>query len=507
MSSDVATSLHPEQRPPMHGARDAMKLYERLADEMSDQIRAGVLRSGDRLPSVRSLTRSRSISPGTVLQAYALLESRGEIRTRPRSGFYVNPHWRGLPHAPAMSRPAVRPQVCKVSELVFEIFEAIKNPQVVALGSPFPSPELFPFAKLAQALHTGMRRLNPQDMVAHVTPANPHLRRQIARRYLESGLAVRPEDIVITSGALEALNLCLQTVARPGDLIAIESPAFYAVLEAIQRNGMRAVELPTSARDGIDLAALDAALQRHPIKACWIMPNFQNPLGSLMPEQKKRELVRMLAERDIPLIEDDVYSELYFGRDQPKPAKAFDRKGLVLHCSSFSKCVAPGYRVGWVAPGQYFKEVERAKLMTTIATSVPMQAALVEYLKHGGYEHHLRRLRRELQRQQDQMLQSLRRHFPGDIHVSKPQGGYFLWIEMQESVNALELHRRAMERNITTAPGPIFSPQRKFANCIRLNYGMPWTPRVEASVATLGGIIASLSGSAKPKSAMQVLAA
>jgi DNA-binding transcriptional MocR family regulator len=318
---------------------------------------------------------------------------------------------------------------------------------------------------------------------------------------------VRPDDILITSGALEALNLCLQTVARPGDLIAIESPAFYAVLEAIQRNGMRAVELPTSARDGIDLAALDAALQRHPIKACWIMPNFQNPLGSLMPEQKKRELVRMLAERDIPLIEDDVYSELYFGRDQPKPAKAFDRKGLVLHCSSFSKCVAPGYRVGWVAPGRYFKQVERAKLMTTIATSVPMQAALVEYLKHGGYKHHLRRLRGELQRQQDQMLQSLRRHFPGDIHVSKPQGGYFLWIEMQEAVNALELHRLAMERNITTAPGPIFSPQRKFENCIRLNYGMPWTPRVDAALATLGGIIATLSGSAKPKSAMQALAA
>jgi DNA-binding transcriptional MocR family regulator len=240
-------------------------------------------------------------------------------------------------------------------------------------------------------------------------------------------------------------------------------------------------------------------LRKHPVKTCWIMTNFQNPLGSLMPENKKRELVRMLAERNIPLIEDDVYSELYFGADRPLPAKAFDRKGLVLHCSSFSKCLAPGYRIGWTAPGRYFREVERSKLMTTITTSLPIQAGIVEYLKHGGYHSHLRKLRGALAEQRNQMLRAIRAHFPPEVRVSRPQGGYFLWVEMPDTVDALDVHCLAMEKYISIAPGPMFSPQRKFGNCIRLNYGMPWSPRMDAAIATLGSIIASLSGSPRPK--------
>jgi DNA-binding transcriptional MocR family regulator len=470
-----------------------MKLYEQYADEISRNIDQGILRPGDRLPSVREACRSRHFSPATVLQAYRLLEDRGQIYTRPRSGYYVSANWRGFPPEPEPSRPAETSTPVNVRDLIFELLDTTKSEDFVQFGSAFPAPDLFPLTKLARALYAAARRMNPLSIYQNLPPGNPELRRLIARQYIELGCSIPTEEIVITTGALEGLNLCLQAVTRAGDLVAIESPAFYAALEAIERLGLKAVEIATSPREGMSLAALATALDRHSIKACWLMTNFQNPLGCLMPEEKKQELVKLLALHDVPLIEDDVYGELYYDRDRPKPAKTFDHKGLVMHCSSFSKCLAPGYRVGWTAPGRYAKQVERAKHMTTIATSGPIQAAIVEFLKHFGYKHHLRKLRQELQARQNQMLQAVGQKFPQGTRVTRPAGGYFLWIEMPESVNALEVYRLAMERKITVAPGQIFSPRRKFENCIRLNCGQMWSSPTEAAVTTLGGIVTALA--------------
>lgn len=469
-----------------------MKRYEQLADEIAGQIAAGVLRPGERIPSVRKAGLAHALSPGTVLQAYQLLEDRGQIHTRPRSGYYVSAHWQGIPAEPETSRPPKASTSVDVSALVYDILATVKSDSVVPLGSAFIHPQAFPLQKLARFLGSATRALEPQRMVADLPTGNRELRRGIARRYLESGIALKVEDIVVTTGGMEALNLCLQAVTRPGDTVAIEAPAFYAPLQAIERLGLKALALPTHPREGIDLGALEAALDKHPIKACWLMTSFQNPLGALMPEAKKRDLVKLLARHSVPLIEDDVYEELYFGSAKPKPAKAFDTQGLVLHCSSFSKSLAPGYRVGWAAPGRFAQQVERLKIMTTLATSIPPQAALADYLKLGGYDHHLRGLRRDLEAQQGRMLEAIARHFPADTRVTRPQGGYFVWLELPARVSALELHRLAAAKNISVAPGPIFSPQRRYENCLRINCGQPWTPRVEAAVATLGRIAASL---------------
>jgi DNA-binding transcriptional MocR family regulator len=338
-----------------------------------------------------------------------------------------------------------------------------------------------------------MLKLDPQSIYEQLPPGNPDLRRQIARRYMETGCSVDPKEIVITTGALEGLNLCLQAVTRPGDIVAIECPAFYVVLEAIERLGLKAVEIATDPRDGMNLDALAGALDKHPIRVCWLMTNFENPLGSLMPDAKKRELVQLLEKRGVPLIEDDVYGELYFGRERPQPAKSFDGSGNVMHCSSFSKCLAPGYRVGWAAPGRHLKNVQRAKLMTTIATSAPAQAAIAEFLKHAGFNYHMRKLRLALENQQALMLQAIARYFPAQTQVTRPEGGYFMWVQLPPAVKALEVFRQANEKKISIAPGPIFSPQRRFENCIRLNYGMPWSPRIEAAMATLGTIVGALA--------------
>lgn len=469
----------------------AMKRYEQLAEKISDQIRSRVLRVGDRLPSVRQASQAHRVSRGTVLRAYYALEDRGEIRTRPRSGYYVNPQRATVPPPPRPTRPSMATRSVDVSDFVFEVLNAIKATDVVPFGSAFPSPDLFPLRKLSGALSSAARRLAPHEMVEHLPPGLLDLRRQIARRYLHVGMVVDPDEIIVTSGAMEALNLSLRSVAGPGDVIAIECPSFYAALEAIERYGMKAVEVPTDADEGVNLDALAEVLEKHPVKACWFMTNFQNPVGSSTPEDRKRDLVEMLAARDIPLIEDDVYRELYFGEQAPRPAKAFDRRGMVLHCSSFSKCLAPGYRIGWTCAGRYAEQLDREKLMTTIATSIPTQAGIAQYLGRGGYDHHLRALRRTLAESQERMLAAIVREFPEGTRVSRPEGGYFLWVELPPRYSGVDIYRAALDRNITLLPGPVFSPQRKFGNFIRLNYGMKWTGALDAAMATLGKIVAA----------------
>lgn len=467
-----------------------MKLYRQLADDFAASIRAGTLQPGERVPSVRELSRERGLSPATVVHAYELLEADGFIETRPRSGFYVGAGWRAAAGSPQTSRAEPRTTRVDVSELVFQVLESVRDRQVVPLGSAFPSPTLFPFARLARCLSSGARQMDPWSTLDDLPPGNTELRSRIARRYLRCGARVAVEEIVLTSGALEGLNLCLQVLTRPGDIVAIESPAFYGCLQAIEALRLRAIEIPTSPREGIDLEALTRIFDRHPVRACWLMTNFQNPLGVLMPEERKKDLAKLLERHSVPLIEDDVYAELYFGR-RPKPVKAFDRKGLVLHCSSFSKHLAPGYRIGWVSAGRFASALQRRKIMSSLSTSIPAQDAIAIYLREGGYERHLAGLRRALAAQQAAALDSLARHLPRGYRIVRPEGGYFLWIELPPGNDAIEIHSRALTQGFSIAPGPIFSAKRRFRHCLRLNYGHPWSPAFDAAVRKLGEILRS----------------
>lgn len=466
-----------------------MKLYEDLANHVSALIQEGTLRAGDRVPSVRQIVRERRVSPATAMRAYELLESRGLIETRPRSGYYVSEPSAERAPAPRRGRASARTSRVDVSELVFQILDAARDRDVVPLGSAFPSPMLFPWPKLARYLGSGARHMDPWSTVQSLPPGSADLRRQIARRYLKFGTNVSADEIVITCGALEALNLSLQVLTRPGDAVAVEAPAFYACLQAIEALGLKAVEIPTDPREGADLAALARAIEQHSIRACWLMTSFQNPLGATMPEAKKRELVQLLEKHDLPLIEDDVYAELYFGDERPRPAKAFDTKGLVLHCGSFSKSLAPGYRLGWVAAGKFATQVQRRKITSSLSTSLPVQDGIALLLRQDGYDAHLTKLRRTLASQQSALLASLKKHFPTGYRVTRPEGGYFVWVELPRGADALEIHRNALDEGISVAPGPIFSPRREFKNCLRLNYGHPWTSEFERAIAKLGALI------------------
>lgn len=473
-----------------------MKRYEQLVELLATDIRNGRLAPGTRLPSIRTLTARHGLSASTAFKAYYRLEEKGLVRARPRSGYYVTALAMQQQAAPARGRATrhagkaaarVAPRL-DVSELVFSVLGAAQDPDIVPLGSAFAAPALFPLQRLGKSLARTARHIHGQDAVAHLPQGDPVLREQIALRYRAMGMPQAAEELIVTSGALEGLNLCLTAVAQPGDLVAIESPGFYAGLQALERLRMKALEIPVHPQGGLDLGALAEALKHHPVRACWFMTSFQNPMGASLSVEKKQALVALLASHDVPLIEDDVYGELYFGNRCPLPAKAFDRKGLVMHCSSFSKTLAPGYRVGWVSPGRFGQQVERLKLMTTLSASLPAQLAIADYLQHGGYDQHLRRLRHAMESQLSSLLAAVARHFPEGVRVSRPAGGYFVWVEFAEGFDALALHEAALAHGISVAPGPIFSARRQFRHCLRLNYGHPWDARFEAAMQTLGAL-------------------
>jgi len=470
---------------------DKMKRYEQFADQIAELIRSGVLAPGERVPSVRHAGRTYGVSPSTVFQAYYLLEDRGLIQARARSGYFVRELARQPLAEPQVGATPAASTAVDVSELVFSVLGSLKDPATVPFGSAFPSPELFPLPRLARSMAHALRDMPGHAVIADMTAGNPDLRRQIALRYMVAGVRLALEELVITNGAMEALNLCLQTVTRPGDLVAIEAPAFYATLQVLERLKLKAVEIPVHPREGIDLGVLAERLDSLPIKACWFMSSLQNPMGASLTEARKAELYALLKRHQVPLIEDDVYAELHYGQQPPRPVKGCDDQGLVMHCGSFSKSLAPGYRVGWVAGGRFAEQIARLKLMTTISPSVPAQAAIADYLQHGGYDRHLRKLRIALETQQAAMLASAARHFPAETRVSRPAGGYFLWFEFPARVDSLQLFQLALAQGISLAPGPIFSATRGFRHCARLNHGHPWDAQSEAAMELLGRILAS----------------
>jgi DNA-binding transcriptional MocR family regulator len=460
--------------------------YERVAALIEDRVRNGVLRVGDRVPSLRSLSRHQRVSIGTVLEAYVRLEARGVLEARPRSGFFVRvPHADSPPEPHFHPRPAAPARV-GANAVITAVMNAATDPHIVPLGAACPSPDLLPY----RALNRCLRGAVAGDPL-HTTGSDPTrgaeaLRRQIARRALLYGCDFTPADVIVTCGATEALQLSLRATTRPGQLVALESPTYFGILQVVEALGLRAIEVPTHPRGGLDLGRLAGLLRAHPIAACVAMPTLQNPLGATMPLAAKRELVTLLARHEIPLIEDDVHGDLVFEVSRPAAAKSFDRRGLVLYCGSFSKTLGPGLRVGWLEAGRFTPAVERLKLTSTMATASLPQAAIARFLERGSYERHLRRLRRALSMQMARMSAAIAHSLPTGTRVSRPAGGFVLWVELPEGRDAVALHRHALDAGISVSPGPIFSASGRFKRMLRINCGHPWSPQIERAVATLG---------------------
>lgn len=468
-------------------------LYEQVAQKLQEQVANGVYRQGERVPSVRRLSDQLDVSISTVIEAYRRLESQGVLEARPQSGYYVRARLWQPPAQPEISRPHSSPTVVNVNSLALKLLRATRDPEVLQLGVAVPHPDLLPIKALNGILARIARRDTGRGGSYDFPPGSLELRRQIARRALDAGCTLSPEDIVTTSGCQEALSLCLRAVAKPGDTVAIESPVFYGTLQTIEQLGLKAIEIPTCPRKGISIEALALALDRWKISACLIVPNFSNPTGAVMPEERKKRLVQLLAEREVPLIEDDIYGDLAHSAPRPKAAKSYDRKGLVMLCSSFSKTLAPGYRVGWVVPGRWHEQIEHLKYVNTMATATLPQLAIAEFLERGGYDHYLRKTRVLYAQGIERMTHAIARYFPDGSRVTQPAGGFVLWVELPKKVDSFELQRRALARKISIVPGPLFSPKQAYRNCIRLTCALPWDERLERALVTLGRMAEELA--------------
>ena len=454
----------------------------------------GTLSPGERIPSVRDLSRQRRLSISTVLQAYRLLEDRGLVEARPQSGYYVRRA--RLPiEEPPLTQPPRFPQTVEVHALVSRVLADRPLVKRLQFGAAIPHPGRLPVRKL-QRIMSSIARKRPEWIAQYsFPPGDEGLRRQIALYLRDWGINVKATDIIITIGCMEALNLCLRAVAKPGDVIALESPTYYGLLQIIESLGMKALEVPSHAREGISLEALELAIERTRIKACVLMPTVSNPLGGTMPDAAKKRLVQLLAKHKIPLIEDAVYSALHFDSAQPYAAKAYDREGNVMLCSSFSKTFAPGFRIGWAVPGRHYERVLSLKFTNSIGVPELLQAAAAEFLGSGAHHRLLRKLRVTYADWLQKFSDTVIRTFPHPTKVSRPTGGYVLWVVMPESVDSIDLYQEALKYGIGITPGAMFSASGRYRNCLRLNCGMPWSREVELGIERLGELARKLASS------------
>ena len=464
-------------------------LYHQLADQIQDLIRVGTLRAGDRVPSVRRLSNQQRVSVSTVLQAYRRLEDIGVIEARPQSGYYVRRRSAAV-QEPEPSRPPKRALNVEVDDLTDAVLSYASDPNVVSFGSACAAPELFQLERVRRVLSSLARRDRGALGRYGLPPGTERLRRVVARRALDWGCRIDYRDLVTTTGCMEAINLALRAVTRPGDLVALESPTYYGFLQILQSLGLRALEIPTHPRSGISLEALELALAEHPVKAVLVMPNVSNPIGASMSDAAKKRLVELLAAKSVPLIEDHIYAELQFGtassHSPARPAKAFDRSGNVMLCSSFSKTLCPGLKVGWIEPGRWRDRVRMLKFMSSGGQNELVELAVAELIESGGYERSLRQLRRRFEAQVDAARGVIAESFPRGTRVTRPTGAYIVWVEMPKGCDSVALFERLLERGITIAPGPMFSASQRYRNCMRLSIGQAWAEKHEQALREVG---------------------
>jgi len=470
--------------------KQANYLYAQVVDLIDGQVNSGALRAGDRLPSLRRLSDKLEVSIPTVRQAYLELERLGRIEARPKSGYFVQAVRQN--RLVKVGCKTCKPMEVSCLNLIDRVYEGIHKPGVLPLGIANPCMALPATKTLHRAMKRIMSRVEDRALGYAPTDGDPGLKRQIAFRYLNQGGAVDPAEIIVTNGGQEALAIAVQAVTSKGDIIAIESPAYQGMLELIESLGLLALEIETCPIDGVNLQALERALQRHDVKTCMFSSSVNNPLGCVTTDKYRQQLVELLENHDVTLIEDDVYGELVFDGSRPKPAQFFSRKGLVLTCSSFSKTAAPGYRVGWLLPGNYLDKARKLKRALSCSSGLLTQLTLSEHLASGDYDRHLKRLLPVLKQNSARMTAAVERYFPENTGISAPKGGSVLWLELPRSVDSEKLFDAAIEENISIMPGDVFAAGKRYRNFIRLSFGHPWSEAMDEGIETLGRLVHQL---------------
>lgn len=463
-----------------------------MATALSERVDHGVYLVGDRLPSIRQLCQEFQVSIATAQQAYRRLEEQGMVLTRPRSGYFVASR-AARTVLPRVSRPVQRPLMVSQWDEVLELLEgSFLGDHPVMLGQGIPVLDALTLRPLLRHLSRLNRPSHFRSLSYGGLSGCLDLRRHVATLAAQSGALLHPSDILITTGCQEALSLGLRTLTEPGDAVAVESPSFYGTMQILKALGLKALEIPTDPQTGISLMALELALEQWPVRAIQVTPTVNNPLGYTMPDSRKEELVALAKRFDVPIVEDDIFGDLTFSTPRPRTVKSFDSDGRVLLCSSFSKTLVPGLRLGWIDAGRYRDQVLHMKYVSSGASAILPQLAVAEFIAKGHYDHHLRKMIRYYRRQRDIMLDWVRQYFPEETGVSYPQGGFLLWLELPWNLDYGHFHRILAQEQIHIATGSLFSAGGKYGQCLRLSYALPLNAEVEKVVRRIGEIAAYL---------------
>ncbi len=467
--------------------------YAALADEIQDNILKGIFTPGEKLPSLRKLHLKLGLSISTIHQAYIELEKRGRVEAREKSGFYVRPLTKSLLDRPAPEKAIGSPCQVNVNDLAETVISDLQDERMLQFGAAIPAKELMPLKQLSRIMKS-IPSADLQDYFSNydLCAGSIKLREELAKRMLGLACAVQADDIVTTNGCLEAVTLCLRAVADPGDTILVESPVFHCFLQLIQDLNMYVLEIPGCPENGIDPSSFEKAVRSNRIKACLLNSNFHNPLGSVMSRAAKARIFKIARKNKIPIIEDDLYGDLYYGDKRPGTFKSMDKNGMVLYCSSFSKSLSPGLRTGWTIPGKYKKDVIRMKLNTSISNPAINHAVAAQFIHTGAYDRHLRQLRNKLKNQVSAMMVAVSTYFPKDTRITFPKGGLFIWVVLHPKIDAMAVYQRAWAKKISLLPGTICSSSDTYNNCLRINCGSTWSPRIERGIQTLGNIVKDL---------------
>ncbi len=475
-------------------------LYQQVIDLIKAMQTSGTLRPGDKLPSLRKLSGQLGVSIPTVKQAYVELERIGKVEARPKSGYFLKNASITMA-SPKRSSFVRRPVPVRCQTLIEEVYDAVHSPSVIPLGVAHPVMASPPDKMLARIMRRMLAQAGSKVMAYGPMDGYAPLKRQIAQRYLEQGVVVDQQDIIVTNGAQEALAIAIQSVAEAGDIIAVESPTYFGILELIETLGMMALEIPICSENGICLDDLQTSLDLHNVKACVFSSLINNPTGSCMPDHKRRRLVQIVESKGIVLIEDDVYGELHFCEEEVLPLQAYSTCGEVITCSSFSKTAAPSYRIGWIVTNKYEQKAKSLKRAFSCSSSLLNQMVLTEYVRSGDFIRNIKRLRQILQQNKERMLALINEKFPAKTCVSDPQGGGVLWVELPPGFDATEWFRLSVKEGISITPGILFSATGKYKRCARISFGLPWSDDVENAVNTLAALAHQLINKNRLKTA------
>jgi DNA-binding transcriptional MocR family regulator len=467
-------------------------LYRQLANHYLDAIRSGTLKTGERFPSIRLMMEKHAVSLSTAVQVCRELEDCGVLEARPRSGNYIRqPETSPKPITFAPPPPLDMGVYAGIHQQVSSVLKVSQRATIkVNLASAYCAPELYPLKTLQDHMIKALRHDVHLLGAAGSTCGNGALRNILARRALTAKANLTAERIVITNGATEAINLALRAVTQPGDTVAVESPTFFGLLQILESLNLRVLEVPATAHAGINLFALEQLLQSpQRVHALIVIPNLQNPLGSIMPDANKARLVQLCAEHNTVLIEDDTYGDLVDTEQPLSTLKYWDRTDNVIYCASLNKTLAPGMRLGWISAGKWHERVEMLKHTQSRGCEALSQLAVSAFMRTPSYERYLRRLRKILTQQREQMSASIIRYFPEGSRVTQPQGGTLLWVELPRHHSSMALFHEALKVGIQISPGDIFSNAKHFSHCVRIGCGAPYSPRIDEALATVGQLL------------------